>query len=437
MSLYKQKFNPVSGQFNLVTSVEGIDDAIAKKHTQNTDTKLAEGTANEVSVTDIKDMLLNIMLNAFRIAQIGSLTIFSMVKGFMDEFQDESGIDLDESENQKYDSNEKCYNTFLQLDDFTKLLLHLDNNVIDDSNSEHTVTNNNVTFSSSEKKFGTHSALFNGSDAVLYIPADEDFALETNTFTIDFWIRFNDLEPSYIFSQMTNTSNFVYLGRNTDFANSIHLVRQISDVSSAVKADYVFETDIWYHIALVRNGTNENCWQFYINGTAIATSLEYGGNWNDSFGNYSGDVNIGKHPYVELYLNAYIDEFRWSNGIARWTSNFTPPSSEYGEAIFNIILQSEPQIATSAPSDVRIVIFEEDIDEVILNTDLKAYVSRDGGTTFTQVTLADEGGYIENARVLSGVADVSGQPSGTNVVYKIVTDNLKVLKIHGVGISWK
>lgn len=29
------------------------------------------------------------------------------------------------------------------------------------------------------------------------------------------------------------------------------------------------------------------------------------------------------------YLTGYVDEFRVSNGIARWTGNFTPPSLQY------------------------------------------------------------------------------------------------------------
>ena len=81
-------------------------------------------------------------------------------------------------------------------------------------------------------------------------------------------------------------------------------------------------------------------------------------------------------------------------------------------------------------------IFEEDIDSITLNTDLLAYVSRDGGSTFNQITLSDEGNYITSARILSGTVDISGQPSGTSMVYKIVTDNNKFLKLHGTGMLW-
>jgi hypothetical protein len=74
---------------------------------------------------------------------------------------------------------------------------------------------------------------------------------------------------------------------------------------------------------------------------------------------------------------------------------------------------------------------------VTINTDLKAYVSRDNGTTYSQATLEDEGNYITGARILSGIVDISAQPSGSNMKYKIETLNTKKLKIHGTSVSWK
>jgi hypothetical protein len=93
--------------------------------------------------------------------------------------------------------------------------------------------------------------------------------------------------------------------------------------------------------------------------------------------------------------------------------------------------------ASSAPSTSRIVVFQENIDTPTLNTDLIASVSRDGGTTFTTITLADEG-YITGSsgqRILAGVATISGQPSGTSMRWKLALANNQS-KIHGVSLSW-
>ncbi len=93
--------------------------------------------------------------------------------------------------------------------------------------------------------------------------------------------------------------------------------------------------------------------------------------------------------------------------------------------------------ASSEPSTSRIVVFQENIDSITLNTDLIASISRDGGSTFTTVTLADEG-YVTGSsgqRILAGVATISGQPSGTSLRWKLALANNQS-KVHGVSLSW-
>jgi hypothetical protein len=99
-------------------------------------------------------------------------------------------------------------------------------------------------------------------------------------------------------------------------------------------------------------------------------------------------------------------------------------------------LISQPQPADALPTQARLVIFEEDNDVITVNTDLKGWVSRDGGTTYTQITLIEEGFYDTVARILSGTVDISGQPSGTNMVYKITSHNNKGFTVHGTGMLW-
>ena len=92
--------------------------------------------------------------------------------------------------------------------------------------------------------------------------------------------------------------------------------------------------------------------------------------------------------------------------------------------------------ATSAPTTSRIVIFQENIDSITLNTDLIASVSRDG-SNFSTVTLTDEG-YVTGSsgqRILSGTVDVSGQPSGTSMRWKLALAN-NASKVHGVSLAW-
>ena len=93
--------------------------------------------------------------------------------------------------------------------------------------------------------------------------------------------------------------------------------------------------------------------------------------------------------------------------------------------------------ASSAPSTARIVVFQENIDSITLNTDIKAYISRDGGSNFTQATLADSGYVVGSSgqRILTGTATVSGQPSGTNMRWKLTLANNQS-KVHGIHLGW-
>ena len=108
-----------------------------------------------------------------------------------------------------------------------------------------------------------------------------------------------------------------------------------------------------------------------------------------------------------------------------------------GSTTASTTIVSNAFTASSAPTTSRIVVFQENVGSVTLNSDIVAAISRDGGSNFTNVTLADEG-YITGAsgqRILAGVATVSGQPSGTSMRWKITLANNQS-KIHGVSLSW-
>lgn len=102
----------------------------------------------------------------------------------------------------------------------------------------------------------------------------------------------------------------------------------------------------------------------------------------------------------------------------------------------NMMLQSAAFTADAAPASARIVILEKDVDAVTINTDLIAAVSRDGGTTWTNFTLIDEGDFSSARRVLSGEVSVSGQPSGTSLKWRITAANNKEFETHGVSLIW-
>ena len=138
--------------------------------------------------------------------------------------------------------------------------------------------------------------------------------------------------------------------------------------------------------------------------------------------------------------NGVIDGYQDETGIDTGSSSnevYSSGTHSYSPNVpSNMTLISNSITAAEEPNDMRIVLFEEDVDSITLNTDIIASVSRDGGTTWTVVTLENEGSYDSSKRILAGVADVSLQPTGTSVVYKIVTANGKDLKLYGASLNW-
>ena len=64
----------------------------------------------------------------------------------------------------------------------------------------------------------------------------------------------------------------------------------------------------------------------FVDGTQIGTTVSD----TDAHGNYTGVLHIGIHDDATNYaLNGWLDEVRISKGIARWTTNFTPPTAAY------------------------------------------------------------------------------------------------------------
>ncbi len=178
-----------------------------------------------------------------------------------------------------------------------------------------------------------------------------------------------------------------------------------------------------------RTGTNFQL-QIHDSGGQTSTKdiiISQANNWETITWDISGIDNGDKDNIDEIIIKIInadvINTF--------YVDNFYVPLESY-----NMTLISQSTAAEAQANTARIVLFEEDVDSITENTDLKAYVSRDGGTTWTQATLSDEGDYETGKRILTGIADISGQPAGTSMKWKIETLNIKSLKLHGIGELW-
>lgn len=207
------------------------------------------------------------------------------------------------------------------IDSSTMLMLHLNNNVTDDSpTTPHTVTNTDVTFDGADKVFGSHSAVFNGTTANFSVPDDPDFTLAGGTWTVDFRVKFTSTSGE-IFGWQVGLNNFAKLNA-TGGKLTLAVGNSISDVFSISTAASSITTATWYHIAVVENGNNYYVFIDGVQKAYISSSTRFADNVVPLTIGVTGGG--GK-------LSGKIDEFRMSND-AKWTSDFNIPTSEYASA---------------------------------------------------------------------------------------------------------
>ena len=210
-------------------------------------------------------------------------------------------------------------------------LLHFDGTngstvITDNSKNNLTVTSvNGAAISTAQSKFGGASCFFDGTNDYLSIPANSIFQFGGD-FTVECW--FNCTAANF-------SSGLIGLfGRNTYAFNNGGFPR--IEFNSAAKAllTYAANTTIvgtttvtvntWHHIAVVRYS---GVIAFYLNGVSQG-SAAYSTSIPATY-----DVLIGNAPwssvYPNLYFQGYIDEFRITNGYARYTGAFTPPTAAF------------------------------------------------------------------------------------------------------------
>ena len=103
-------------------------------------------------------------------------------------------------------------------------------------------------------------------------------------------------------------------------------------------------------------------------------------------------------------------------------------------------LVSNSVTAEAQPTKADVVLtYTNGAGTATINTDLIASVSRDNGTTYTAITLASQGTTGGHTILTANNVDISGQPAGTSMVWKVATINQSASKdtrIHAVSLGW-
>lgn len=207
------------------------------------------------------------------------------------------------------------------IDSNTVLLLKMDGNFSDSSQYSHSVTaHNNVYLDSSQTKLGSTSARFNGDNAHLSIPDSSLFTMGAGDCTFECYIRMNSIGGDVMGCHMTDGN---YYHSFSYSASSLSLSFGTPGMAT-IQAPWSPSTNTWYHVAIVRSGSNG---YVFVDGQQIGTTTTVTGTMQNHSSTYTIGI-IGQH-YLSNEIDAWMESYRISN-VARWTSNFTPPAVHYG-----------------------------------------------------------------------------------------------------------
>jgi len=175
-----------------------------------------------------------------------------------------------------------------------------------------------VSVNSNVKQYGINSYYFNGASYLQSVTNPQD-TFGSGNWTIETWV----------YLTAVGSNQHIIDFRNSGVATAVVPTIYISNTnfptfwtngSARITGSNALSASTWYHVALVKNGSTTT---LYLNGNSQGT-------YSDTNTYTTGRITIGTEgDTVTNYLNGYLQDLRVTNGVARYTSNFTVPSTTF------------------------------------------------------------------------------------------------------------
>jgi hypothetical protein len=209
------------------------------------------------------------------------------------------------------------------------------------SRTAKTVTaNGNAQVSTAQNKFGSASALFDGTGDYLSVATSTDFGFGTGDFTIEGWFYKTSATSQWIFDTRTTTPQVSVAVQS----QSNGTIRLLVSGSFVVTSSNSHSTNAWNHLAISRaSGVT----RLFINGVVSTNTYSDTNNYGATKPLVIGAQFNGTTAYI-----GYIDDFRVSN-TARYTATFTAPTAAFVNDTNTVLLLhcEGANASTSFPDD--------------------------------------------------------------------------------------
>lgn len=167
------------------------------------------------------------------------------------------------------------------------------------------------------------SAFLGGSDSLTYLTFSDSASLEfgASDFCMEAWVRFGSpMEDSVLWGKR---NAFDYGPYTLDFTASTGKLRFASSATGTAWEVQMFSVTSlvaqrWYHVAITRRGS---AWRMFIDG-----KLDVDATSSHSVQDTTHALRFGSRSDSVGGMYGYLSHVRFTKGVARYTSNFTPPA---------------------------------------------------------------------------------------------------------------
>lgn len=180
-------------------------------------------------------------------------------------------------------------------------------------------------------KYGTGSIEFDGnSDYLLGSENPADVLAVKDAFTAECWFYQTATAGTgsgihaLISHWNNNTGNKAFVMGMSGTSMVLYVSNDGSTNNISGATGGTVSNNTWNHAALTWDGTN---YRVFLNGTAVITQANSSAPYASNEVIQIGASKSGGSGSISMYYQGYMDDIRITNGIARYTSSFTPPTA--------------------------------------------------------------------------------------------------------------